>query len=96
MTHLVCVQGIFGIRVVFLFFILFFLARNWAPSKRHVFLQLFDSISMRGEGAPGQVGRPGSRSASSGVQGTYLACLPARNIQPSDSPSTWARPAPTR
>jgi hypothetical protein len=37
MTHLV---GIFGIRVVFLFFfIFFFLARKWAPSKRHVFLQ---------------------------------------------------------
>ncbi len=37
MTHLV---GIFGIRVVFLFFLFFFfLARKWAPSKRHVFLQ---------------------------------------------------------
>jgi hypothetical protein len=29
-------------------------------------------------------------------EGTYLACLPARNIRPSDLPSTWARPAPPR
>ena len=37
---------------------------------------------------------PGPRSSDD--QGIYLACLPAQNIRPSHSPSTWARPAPPR
>ena len=61
---------------------------------------LFTPISIRfqwrREGAPAKWGAPDPGPRSSGDQGTYLACFPARNIQPSDSPSTWARPAPTR
>ncbi len=50
-----------------------------------------------GMGLPAYVRRPGDPGPrSSGDQGIYRACLPARNIRPSHSPSTWARPAPPR
>ena len=39
-------------------------------------------------------GAPDPGPRPSGDQGIYLACLPARNIRPSHSPSTWARPTP--
>ena len=61
---------------------------------------LFSRISIRfqwrREGPQAKWVAPDPGPRSSGDQGTYLACLPARNIRPSDSPSTWARPAPTR
>jgi hypothetical protein len=41
-------------------------------------------------------GAPDPGPRPSGDQGIYPACLPARNIRPSHSPSTWARPAPPR
>ena len=47
-----------------------------------------------GRGPQAKWGAPDPGPRSSGDQGTYLACLPARNIRPSHSPSTWARPAP--
>ena len=49
-----------------------------------------------GRGRQAKWGAPDPGPRSSGDQGTYLACLPARNIRPSHSPSTWARPAPPR
>ena len=52
------------------------------------------SISMARGGRQAKWGAPDPGPRSSGDQGTYLACLPARNIRPSHSPSTWARPAP--
>jgi hypothetical protein len=45
-------------------------------------------------GLQARCGSPAPGPRSSGDQGIYLACLPARNIRPSHSPSTWAGPAP--
>ena len=48
----------------------------------------------RGRQAKWSAPDPGPRSSDD--QFIYLACLPAQNIRPSHSPSTWARPAPPR
>ena len=48
-------------------------------------------------GLQSKFGGPDPGPRSSDDQGIYLVCrLPAQNIRPSHSPSTWARPAPPR
>jgi hypothetical protein len=50
---------------------------------------------VRGGGSrPSAAPRTPARAPRATTEGIYLACLPARNIRPSHSPSTWARPAP--
>ena len=74
---------------------------NLTPICRSVQLPLlFLRISLRfrwprrGRQAKWSAPDPGPRSSDD--QFVYLACLPAQNIRPSHSPSTWARPAPPR
>jgi hypothetical protein len=65
-----------------------------ASSYDFVSIEFFSGAASLSSVAPRTL--PGPRPSARGDQGIYLACLPARNIRPSHSPSTWVRPAPPR